>query len=75
MLIVNGQVQSDELRTAGLTASDLYRMLRRAGESDLSVLRYVLYEAQGGISVVRTDQPCGEPVRVGLAEAGSDELR
>lgn len=70
VLFAHGQLQTAALRSAGLTRSDVHRLLRLAGEGDLEALRYVLYEAHGGISVVRVDQQCGEPIRAGLAEAG-----
>ena len=73
VLFAHGQLQTSALRAAGLTASDVYRLLRQAGQGDLSVVRYVLYEAQGGISVVRVDQQCGTPILAGLAEAGADD--
>lgn len=72
LLFADGRLQTDALRAAGLTTSDVYQLLRQAGQGDLSELRYVFYEARGGISVVRVDQPIGEPIQLGLAEAARD---
>jgi hypothetical protein len=64
-------MQAPALRSAGLTRGDVYRLLRQAGQGDLGVLQYVLYES-GGITIVRTDEPAGDATRVGLADAGID---
>jgi len=72
VLVAHGRLQTDALRSAGLTRSDVYRLLRQAGAGNLQSLEYVLYEAHGGITVVRTDQQRTEPIQAGLAEAGLD---
>ncbi|MFZ0832960.1 MAG: YetF domain-containing protein [Mycobacterium sp.] len=72
VLVAHGRLQTDALRSAGLTRSDVYRLLRQAGAGNLQSLEYVLYESHGGITVVRTDQQRIEPIRAGLAEAGID---
>ncbi|OYN77488.1 DUF421 domain-containing protein [Mycolicibacterium sphagni] len=75
ILIVDGRLQPEGLGSAGLTRRDVYRMLRQSGEGDLAALQYVLYEDGGRLTMVRTDQQCGEAVRAGLAEAGIDTGR
>ena len=72
ILVAQGRMQAPALRSAGLTRGDVYRLLRQAGQGDLDTLQYVLYET-GGITIVRTDRPYGEAIRVGLADAGVDE--
>lgn len=73
VLVAQGRMQAPALRSAGLTQRDVYRLLRQAGQPDLDALQYVLYEAFGGITIVRTDRPRGEAIRVGLADAGIDD--
>ena len=73
VLVDHGRLQNDAIRSAGLTRSDVYRLLRRAGAGDLESLQYVLYEAHGDITVVRIDDLRTEPIRAGLAEAGIEE--
>jgi uncharacterized membrane protein YcaP (DUF421 family) len=56
----------------GLTESDLLAQLRQRGVFDLSDVRFVLYEAKGGLTVVRGDHSAAELpelVRAGLREA------
>ncbi|CAN5662451.1 DUF421 domain-containing protein [soil metagenome] len=74
VLFAIGQWQTDALRSAGLTRSDIYRLLRQDGEGDMDALRYVIYEEHGGITVVRADQQCGDPIRAGLAEAKGEDI-
>lgn len=74
ILVSHGRMQAPALRSAGLTRGDVYRLLRQAGQGDLDVLQYVLYES-GGITIVRADEPPGDATRVGLADAGIDNPR
>ena len=72
ILIAQGQLQSRALRSAGLTRSDVFRLLRQAEAGDPTALQYVIYEAHGAITIVRDGQHQSQAIRVGLAEAGID---
>lgn len=52
VLVADGHLRRGQLRLCGLTDNDLFSELRRQGVFDVSSLRYVLYEAKGGITVV-----------------------
>ncbi|GAA3978612.1 hypothetical protein GCM10023085_71250 [Actinomadura viridis] len=52
VLVAHGRVRDDQLRTCGLTRDDLYAQLRQRGVFQLSDVRFVLYEAKGGLTVV-----------------------
>jgi uncharacterized membrane protein YcaP (DUF421 family) len=67
VLVAHGEVRAEQLRVCGLTMDDLFAQLRQRGVFELSGIRYVLYEAKGGLTVV----PEG-PVR-GLVQAGLRE--
>jgi len=66
VLVADGQVRREELRRCGLTDNDLFCELRLHGVFDLSRLRYVLYEAKGGLTVVPVDQGDEQLVQAGL---------
>lgn len=55
VLVGHGQVDRSQLRVCGLTDDDLFAQLRERGVFDLGAVRYVLYEAKGGITVVPED--------------------
>jgi len=70
VLVSEGRVRGDQLRRCGLTDRDLYAQLRERGVFDLSLIRYVLYEANGKLSVLREDQaPLTEVMQAGLRDA------
>lgn len=73
VLVSHGQLDRSQLRTCGLTDQDLFAQLRERGVFDLGALRYVLYEAKGGTTVVPEDNAQGdrEPplVQAGLQAA------
>jgi uncharacterized membrane protein YcaP (DUF421 family) len=73
ILLAHGRLQPEALRSAGLTPSDVYRLLRQAGHGDLDRLEYALYEENGHLTVVRADQLQGQAVQTGLTEAGLGE--
>lgn len=52
VLVIDGQLRRDQLRLCGLTDDDLLAQLRQHGIFDLHTLRYVLYEAKGGLTIV-----------------------
>jgi uncharacterized membrane protein YcaP (DUF421 family) len=72
VLVAHGKVRRHQLMICGLTESDLLAQLRQRGVFDLSDVRFVLYEAKGGLTVVRGDHSAAELpelVRAGLREA------
>lgn len=68
VLVVDGQLQRAQLRRCGLTDHDLYAELRQRGVFDLGQVRYVLYEAKGGLTVVPRQSTALPP----LVAAGLD---
>lgn len=52
LLVVDGRVRPRQLRVCGLTEGDLFAHLREQGYRSLHGIRYVLYEAKGGLTVV-----------------------
>lgn len=73
ILLAHGRLQTQALRSAGLTPRDVYRLLRQAGHGDVDALQYILYEQNGHLTVVRADQLHCQAVQVGLTEAGLTE--
>ncbi len=59
-------MRRQELRRCGLTDNDLFCELRLRGVFDLSNLRYVLYEAKGGLTVVPLGQEDDQLVQAGV---------
>jgi len=55
VLVEHGRVQHGQLRRCGLTENDLFAQLRQKGVLQLDDIRYVLYEAAGGLTIVRED--------------------
>jgi uncharacterized membrane protein YcaP (DUF421 family) len=53
ILFANGRLRRGQLRLCGLTDNDVLSELRQLGIFDLADLRYLLYEAKGGLTVVR----------------------
>lgn len=66
VLVSDGRVRRGQLRLCGLTDADLYAELRLRGVFDLASLRYVLYEAKGGLTIV----PAADPRPDGLVVVG-----
>jgi len=52
VLVADGRVRHRQLRRCGLTDNDLFAELRLRGFFDVAALRYVLYEAKGGLTIV-----------------------
>ena len=52
ILIHDGRILHDNLRTERLTLDDLQAALRRAGVADASRVRFAVLEESGGVSVV-----------------------
>lgn len=57
VLVRDGRVDRAELRRCLLTEDDLRGALRQRGVWSLDGVRYVLYESQGGLTVVRHEAP------------------
>jgi uncharacterized membrane protein YcaP (DUF421 family) len=51
VLVAHGELQGKELAGAGLTATDVYALLRENGVGDLGQVGYLLYEARGAVTV------------------------
>lgn len=69
VLVADGELRRRQLRLCGLTDNDLHAELRQRGVFDVQELRYVLYEAKGGLSLVRRDEDDEPLVTAGLAAA------
>jgi uncharacterized membrane protein YcaP (DUF421 family) len=55
VLVDAGELRHGELRRCGLTEDDIYANLRQRGVFDLAELRFLIYEAKGGLTIVRQD--------------------
>ncbi|MGE5289805.1 MAG: DUF421 domain-containing protein [Micromonosporaceae bacterium] len=78
VLVADGQLLRDQLRICGLTDDDLFAQLRQRGVFKLSSIRFALYEAKGGLTVVPEDGEAGEPpelVHAALRESCGDGNR
>lgn len=70
VLVEHGQVLHGQLRRCGLTENDLLAHLRQIGALHLEKIRYVLYEATGGLTIVRQDTgPETDVLKAGLEHA------
>jgi uncharacterized membrane protein YcaP (DUF421 family) len=69
-LITGGKIQDRELARAGLTATDVYVLLRQHAVGDLSQVGYLLYEPRGQTTLIRAGEEPGPVMRQGLAAAG-----
>src|ERR1700685_2945498 len=49
-LVARGELQVRELARAGLTAEDVYALLRERGVGDLGEVGYLLYETRGAVT-------------------------
>lgn len=65
VLVAHGQLRRGQLWRCGLTDDDVFAHLRQNGVRHLDGIRYVLYEAKGGLTIVRED---GDP-DAGLVDA------
>ncbi len=66
VLVARGELQGKELARAGLTAADVYALLRENGVGDLGQVGYLLYETRGTVTVIGADREPGPLVRDGL---------
>ena len=72
LLVAHGRIRDDALARAGLTAGDVYALLREEGVADLDDVDYLLYETRGAVTLVRRGQTVGPVTRAGLDAAGYD---
>jgi uncharacterized membrane protein YcaP (DUF421 family) len=70
VLVARGELQGRELARAGLTAGDVYALLRDKGVGDLGQVGYLLYEARGTVTVIGADREPGPLERNGLTASG-----
>jgi uncharacterized membrane protein YcaP (DUF421 family) len=70
LLVEHGRIVRSQLRRCGITENDLLAQLRQEGVLRLAEIRYVLYEATGGLTIVREDAgPDTEVLTAGLQHA------
>ncbi|GAB2914352.1 hypothetical protein GCM10027047_10460 [Rhodococcus aerolatus] len=69
VLVRDGVVLEPELRRSRLTREDLHSQLRTRGVLNVAELRWVLYEPEGRLTVVRRDAPTGEPLVAEVVDA------
>lgn len=53
LLVAEGRVLEDELRRCGLTRGDLDLLLRQHGVEELRLVRHLIFEPRGQVSIVR----------------------
>jgi uncharacterized membrane protein YcaP (DUF421 family) len=70
VLVAQGQIQDRELARAGLTAADVYALLRQQGIGDLGQVGYLLYETRGVTTLIGADGEPGPLMLDGLVAAG-----
>jgi uncharacterized membrane protein YcaP (DUF421 family) len=70
VLVAGGELQRRELARAGLTAADVYALLREKGVGDLSQVGYLLYEEGGAVTLIGVGREPGPLVRDGLTASG-----
>ena len=75
VLVAGGELQAGELARAGLTAADVYALLREKGVGDLGQVGYLLYEARGAVTLVGAGSEPGPLVRDGLDASGYRRVR
>ncbi|PXY22653.1 DUF421 domain-containing protein [Prauserella muralis] len=72
VLVHDGVIDHEQLKLCQLTESDLWASLRIRGITSLDDVRFVLYESQGTVSVVKAGEPVGELVRTVVGPADGD---
>lgn len=69
-LVIGGELQARELARAGLTAADVYALLREKGVGDLGQVGYLLYETRGTVTLVAAGSEPGPLMLDGLDASG-----
>ena len=59
VLVAGRELRGGELARAGLTAADVYALLREKGIGDLGQVSYLLYETRGAVTVIGADREPG----------------
>ena len=67
VLVTQGKIQDRELARAGLTAADLYALLRQQGVDDLGQVGDLPYETRGVTTVIGAEREPGPLMRDGLS--------
>jgi len=75
VLVAGGEPQGRELARAGLTAEDVYALLRENGVGDLGQVGYLLYETRGIATVIGADREPSPLARDGLNASGYHRAR
>lgn len=75
VLVAHGELQGGALARAGLTAGDVYALLRENGVGDLRQVGYLLYEPRGTVTVTGAGREPGPLVRDGLDASGKSFWR
>jgi len=70
VLVAGGKMQDRELGRAGLTAADVYALLRQQGVDDLQQVGYLLYETRGTTTLIGAGGEPGPLMRDALSAAG-----
>jgi uncharacterized membrane protein YcaP (DUF421 family) len=70
VLVAGGELQGSELARAGLTATDVYALLRENGVGDLGQVGYLLYETRGTVTMIGAGHEPGPLMRDGLNLSG-----
>lgn len=74
VLIEHGSIRHRQLRRCGLTEDDLFAQLRQQGVARTDDLRYVLYEATGGLTIVPDHgAPDAELIQAGLRNSAGSQ--
>jgi len=68
--VARGELQAGELSRTGLTAADVYALLRQHGVGDLGQVGYLLYETRGTVTVIGADREPDPLERDGLNASG-----
>jgi uncharacterized membrane protein YcaP (DUF421 family) len=74
VLVAGGKMQDRELGRAGLTAADVYALLRQQGVDDLRQVGYLLYETRCTTTLIGAGREPGPLMRDGLSAAGYRHL-
>jgi len=74
VLVARGELQGAELARAGLTAADVYALLRKHGAGDLGQVGYLLYETGGAMTLIGEGSELGPLMRDGLSAAGYHDV-
>jgi uncharacterized membrane protein YcaP (DUF421 family) len=56
VLVAHGELRRDQLRRCGLTENDVFSHLREKGVFDVADVEYLLYEAEGALTIVGRDR-------------------